>query len=213
MNAKPFKFWCEWRYFLCNRSNVDIFTCENNMLFLRVKISCFRAKAHLVFHCFLYNKSCYPSNILFFNYFHPISFKKICQWTTTPQLSPRFTADSTQSPTVVTLTRPFHFLAHQARNSAPAVSWLNKGSKKCVFILDLLRSRTKTKWWFVLRAFSRALALSRAFWPAARFCFKLDCFFSFVPINSKYSLPYLSRRFKQKGVKKKDLIILENTLT
>ena len=56
MNTKPFKFWWEWRYFLCNRSNVDIFTCKNNMLFSRVKISCFRAKAHLVFHCCLYNK-------------------------------------------------------------------------------------------------------------------------------------------------------------
>ena len=29
------------------------------MLFLRVKISCLRAKAHLVFHCCLYNKSEY----------------------------------------------------------------------------------------------------------------------------------------------------------
>ena len=28
MNTKPFKFGCEWRDFLCNRSNVDIFTCE-----------------------------------------------------------------------------------------------------------------------------------------------------------------------------------------
>ena len=45
-------------------SNVDIshhsiltmFTCENNRLFSREKISCFCAKAHLVFHCWLYNK-------------------------------------------------------------------------------------------------------------------------------------------------------------
>ena len=36
--------------------NGDIFTSENNMLFSRVKISCFRAKAHLVFHWCLYNK-------------------------------------------------------------------------------------------------------------------------------------------------------------
>ena len=42
--------------FLCNCSNVDIFTRENNMLFSRVKISCFPTKAHLVFHCCLYNK-------------------------------------------------------------------------------------------------------------------------------------------------------------
>ena len=53
-----FKFWCEWRYFLCNHSNVDIFTCENNMLFSCLKISRFHVKAHLVFHCCLYNKNC-----------------------------------------------------------------------------------------------------------------------------------------------------------
>ena len=41
---------------LCSHSNGDIFTCENNMLFSRVKISCFRAKAHLVFHWCLYHK-------------------------------------------------------------------------------------------------------------------------------------------------------------
>ena len=49
-------FWCERRDLLCSHSNGDIFTCENNMLFSRVKISCFRAKAHLVFHWCLYNK-------------------------------------------------------------------------------------------------------------------------------------------------------------
>ena len=36
--------------------NGDLFTCEDNMLFSHVKISCFRAKAHLVFHWCLYNK-------------------------------------------------------------------------------------------------------------------------------------------------------------
>ena len=30
----------------CSRSSGDLFTRENNMLFSRVKISCFRAKAH-----------------------------------------------------------------------------------------------------------------------------------------------------------------------
>ena len=49
-------FSCERRDLLCSHSNGDIFTCENNMLFSRVKISCFRAKAHLVFHWCLYNK-------------------------------------------------------------------------------------------------------------------------------------------------------------
>ena len=34
----------------------DLFTCEDNMLFSHVKISCFRVKAHLVFHWCLYNK-------------------------------------------------------------------------------------------------------------------------------------------------------------
>ena len=33
-----------------SHSNGDLFTCEDNMLFSRVKISCFRPKAHLVFH-------------------------------------------------------------------------------------------------------------------------------------------------------------------
>ena len=43
----------------CSHSNRVIFTCEDNMLFSRVKISCFRAKAHLVFHWCLYNKKQY----------------------------------------------------------------------------------------------------------------------------------------------------------
>ena len=34
-----------------------IFSRENNMLFSCVKISCFRAKAHLVFHWCLYNNN------------------------------------------------------------------------------------------------------------------------------------------------------------
>ena len=42
----------------CSHSNRDLFTCEDNMLFSHVKISCFRAKAHLVFHWYLYNKLC-----------------------------------------------------------------------------------------------------------------------------------------------------------
>ena len=45
---------------LCSHSNGDIFTCENDMFtFLRVKISCFRAKAHLVSHGCLYKKTKY----------------------------------------------------------------------------------------------------------------------------------------------------------
>ena len=43
----------------CSHSNRDLFTCEDNMLFSHVKISCFRAKAHLVFHWYLYNKEIY----------------------------------------------------------------------------------------------------------------------------------------------------------
>ena len=49
-------FWCERRDLLCNHSNGDIFTCEDNMLFLHVKTSSFRAKAHLVLQWCLYNK-------------------------------------------------------------------------------------------------------------------------------------------------------------
>ena len=58
-NTKPFYFRCERRNFLCSHSNGVIFTCENNMLSSRVKISRFPAKAHLVFHCCLYNKEFY----------------------------------------------------------------------------------------------------------------------------------------------------------
>ena len=49
-------FWCERRDLLSSHSKGDIFTCEDNMLFSPVKISRFRKKAHLVFHCCLYNK-------------------------------------------------------------------------------------------------------------------------------------------------------------
>ena len=45
--------------FLCSHSNGDLFTSEKNMLFSHVKISCFRTKAHLVFHLCLYNKNLY----------------------------------------------------------------------------------------------------------------------------------------------------------
>ena len=61
-NTKPFhfnSFWCERRDLLCSHSNGDIFTCEDNMLFSHVKISSFRAKAHMVFHWCLYNNSIY----------------------------------------------------------------------------------------------------------------------------------------------------------
>ena len=41
------------RDLFCNHNDGDLFTCEDNMLFSRVKIWSFRAKAHLVFHwCF-----------------------------------------------------------------------------------------------------------------------------------------------------------------
>ena len=43
----------------CSHSNRVIFTCEDNMLFSHVKISCFRAKSHLVFHWYLYNNNYY----------------------------------------------------------------------------------------------------------------------------------------------------------
>ena len=52
-------FCCEWRDVSCSHSNRDLFTCEDNMFFSHVKISCFRAKAHLVFHWCLYNNRCY----------------------------------------------------------------------------------------------------------------------------------------------------------
>ena len=54
-------FWRERRDLLCSHSKGDIFTCEDNMLFSHVKVSSFRAKAHLVFHWCLYNKVIYFS--------------------------------------------------------------------------------------------------------------------------------------------------------
>ena len=53
---------------------------------------------------------------------HPLSNKMIYQWSSTPQLYLSFTADSIQSPTVVTLMQPFHSLALLARNSVLVVS-------------------------------------------------------------------------------------------
>ena len=70
-------FWCERRDLLCSHSNGDIFTREDNMLFSQVKISSFRAKAHLVFHWCLYNKVIYltiiPRVCVGFGYNHLIS--------------------------------------------------------------------------------------------------------------------------------------------
>ena len=50
-------FCCERGDLLCSHSNGDLFTCENIMLFSLTKMSCFRAKAPLVFHWCLYNKA------------------------------------------------------------------------------------------------------------------------------------------------------------
>ena len=60
-------FWCERRDLSCSHSNGDIFTCEDNMLFSHVKISSFRAKAHLVFHGCLYDKYAYVVSIVYRN--------------------------------------------------------------------------------------------------------------------------------------------------
>ena len=70
----------ERRDSLCSHSNRDIFTCENNMLFSRLKISCFRAKAHLVFHWYLHNKgySLFTFALFVLGYslqFHCLDFK------------------------------------------------------------------------------------------------------------------------------------------
>ena len=56
----------------CSHSNRDLFTCEDNMLFSHVKISCFRAKAHLVLHWYLYNKYRNPlqSSPVFYSIFN-----------------------------------------------------------------------------------------------------------------------------------------------
>ena len=46
----------------------DVQNNEDNMLFSHVKISSFRAKAHLVFHWCLYNK------YIFFSFFKKLNF-------------------------------------------------------------------------------------------------------------------------------------------
>lgn len=40
---------------LCDHSNSDLFTPENNMFLSRVKVSSLRVKAHLAFHWCLHN--------------------------------------------------------------------------------------------------------------------------------------------------------------
>ena len=54
----------------------------------------------------------------------------IHQWSSTPQLCLSFTADSIQSPTVVTLMQLFHSLALLARNSVLVVS-----ADRAIFVL------------------------------------------------------------------------------
>ena len=50
---------------LKSHNDCDLFTCEDSVLFLRIRISTFRAKAHLVFYWCLYNKFIlYLNNIL-----------------------------------------------------------------------------------------------------------------------------------------------------
>ena len=47
------------RDLLRNHNDGDLFTCEDDVLFSRVKIWSFRAKVHSVFHWCLYNKNLY----------------------------------------------------------------------------------------------------------------------------------------------------------
>lgn len=47
---------CKVRELLCSYSNGDLYTCEDNMFFSQVKISCFRRKPQPVSHWCLYNK-------------------------------------------------------------------------------------------------------------------------------------------------------------
>ena len=61
---KYLTIWCEGRDLSCSHSNGDIFTCEDNMLFSHVKISSFRAKAHLVFLWCLHNNIFSPVPLL-----------------------------------------------------------------------------------------------------------------------------------------------------
>ena len=50
-------------------SNRDLFTSKDNLLFSRVKISYFSAKAHLVFHWCLYNNSSLEGDLLAYDCF------------------------------------------------------------------------------------------------------------------------------------------------
>jgi len=67
-NPKPFHFCCKRCHLLCNHSNSDLFTFEDNSLFSCVKILCFHVKAHMVFQWFLciINVLSHTSCLLFF---------------------------------------------------------------------------------------------------------------------------------------------------
>ena len=67
-------FCCERRDLLCSHSNGNLFTCEDNMLFSHVKISCFRAKAHLV----------YFNGVYLSNRPHFLVFSQHPKWVITP---------------------------------------------------------------------------------------------------------------------------------
>jgi len=73
-NNKPLKFCCERCDLLCYLSNGVLFSYENKILFLLVKMSCFCKKACLVFHCCLYNKChcvfSYSSSVCNLNFFN-----------------------------------------------------------------------------------------------------------------------------------------------
>lgn len=51
-----FMCWKIWHDLSCKHSNSDLFTCEDNLLFSLMKISCFCLKAQLVFHWCLCNR-------------------------------------------------------------------------------------------------------------------------------------------------------------
>ena len=76
-----FFFCCERRNLLCSHSNSNLFTGENDMLFSHVQKSCFRAKAHLVSHWCLYNRTTFSSYLTSVFWWTSVilSFRPICQ--------------------------------------------------------------------------------------------------------------------------------------
>ena len=120
-------FWCERHDLLCSHSKDDIFTCEDkNMSFSHVKISSFRAKAHLVLHWCLYNKNLVVMQInwvwsknTLFCFQKPLSDSSVKDLQTSNKESVRRSVDTCLHCNVTKLSKQDVWLTIQNPNNAP----------------------------------------------------------------------------------------------